>query len=49
MWRRGKPALATARDGVRYIGIAFRRAEDTEQGKAPVVLAQMFLNTGRYL
>jgi hypothetical protein len=41
----GKPwRLATARDGVCYIGIAFRRAE--EKGKTACCAAQMFLNSG---
>lgn len=43
----GKPwRLVTARDGVCYIGIAFRRAENTEEGKTACCAAQMFLNTG---
>ena len=43
----GKPwRLVTAREGVCYIGIAFRRAEDTEKGKTACCAAQMFLNTG---
>src|SRR5205807_5017415 len=41
----GKPwRLATARDGVCYIGLAFRRAE--EKGSTACCAAQMFLNTG---
>jgi len=41
----GKPwRLGTARDGVCYIGLAFRRAE--EGGKTACCAAQMFLNTG---
>lgn len=40
----GKPwKLATAREGVCYIGIAFRRTED---GKTACCAAQMFLNDG---
>lgn len=40
----GKPwRLISARDGVCYIGIAFRRADE---GKTACCAAQMFLNTG---
>jgi hypothetical protein len=42
----GKPwRLVTAREGVCYIGIAFRRA-DSGQGRTACCAAQMFLNTG---
>jgi hypothetical protein len=41
----GKPwRLGTARDGVCYIGLAFRRAEET--ARTACCAAQMFLNTG---
>lgn len=41
----GKPwKLAAAREGVCYIGIAFKRAE--EESKTACCAAQMFLNTG---
>lgn len=41
----GKPwRLATARDGVCYIGLAFRRSPDDE--RTACCAAQMFLNTG---
>lgn len=43
----GKPwRLVTARDGVCYIGIAFRRADVTGQGRTACCAAQMFLTTG---
>lgn len=43
----GKPwRLVTARDGVCYIGIAFRRTDTSERGKTACCAAQMFLNTG---
>jgi hypothetical protein len=43
----GKPwRLVSARDGVCYIGIAFRRAEDGDGGTTACCAAQMFLNTG---
>lgn len=43
----GKPwRLITARDGVCYIGIAFRRTEKSSGGKTATCAAQMFLNTG---
>ena len=43
----GKPwRLVTARDGVCYIGIAFRRVDTFEQTETACCAAQMFLNTG---
>lgn len=43
----GKPwRLVSARDGVCYIGIAFRRTSKDEKGKTACCAAQMFLNTG---
>ncbi len=43
----GKPwQLATARPGVCYIGLAFRRAERPQRGTTAVCAAQMFLETG---
>lgn len=43
----GKPwRLVTAREGVCYIGIAFRRTDTSERGKTACCAAQMFLNTG---
>lgn len=43
----GKPwRLVTAREGVCYIGIAFRRTDLSEKGKTACCAAQMFLNTG---
>ena len=43
----GKPwRLVTARDGVCYIGIAFRRAVTPERGETACCAAQMFLNSG---
>jgi hypothetical protein len=43
----GKPwRLATARDGVCYVGIAFRRAEGKHGHKTACCAAQMFLNSG---
>ena len=43
----GKPwKLITARDGVCYIGIAFRRTDTQEKGETACCAAQMFLNTG---
>ena len=43
----GKPwRLVTARDGVCYIGIAFRQANAEEKGDTACCAAQMFLNTG---
>ena len=43
----GKPwKLATARDGVCYIGIAFRKTDTHEVGKNACCAAQMFLDTG---
>ncbi|MCY3553614.1 MAG: hypothetical protein OXH39_24430 [Candidatus Poribacteria bacterium] len=38
--------LVTARDGVCYIGIAFRRAVTPEKGETACCAAQMFLDTG---
>ena len=43
----GKPwRLDTARDGVCYIGIAFRRAVTREKGETACCAAQMFLDSG---
>jgi hypothetical protein len=43
----GKPwRLATARDGVCYIGIAFRRAANPANNDTACCAAQMFLDTG---
>ena len=43
----GKPwRLISARDGVCYIGIAFRRIDMSENEKTACCAAQMFLNTG---
>ena len=43
----GKPwKLVTARDGVCYIGIAFRKTDTHEEGKNACCAAQMFLDTG---
>ena len=43
----GKPwRLMTARDGVCYIGIAFRRAVIPEKGETACCAAQMFLDSG---
>ncbi len=43
----GKPwRLATARDGVCYIGIAFRRVADPTNNDTACCAAQMFLDTG---
>jgi hypothetical protein len=43
----GKPwRLATARDGVCYIGFAFRRTDDGDYSKTACCAAQMFLDTG---
>jgi hypothetical protein len=43
----GKPwRLVTARDGVCYIGIAFRRVDTFEKTETACCAAQMFLNTG---
>lgn len=43
----GKPwRLVTARDGVCYIGIAFRRAVIPEKGETACCAAQMFLDSG---
>lgn len=43
----GKPwRLATAREGVCYVGIAFRRADGKHGPKTACCAAQMFLNSG---
>lgn len=43
----GKPwKLASARDGVCYIGISFKRTESGKDGKTASCAAQMFLDTG---
>lgn len=43
----GKPwRLVSARDGVCYIGIAFRRTGKDDKSKTACCAAQMFLNTG---
>lgn len=43
----GKPwRLVSAREGVCYIGIAFRRTDKSEKGRTACCAAQMFLNTG---
>ena len=43
----GKPwRLGTARPGVCYIGIAFRRTDDKRNGNSACCAAQMFLDTG---
>lgn len=43
----GKPwKLSTARDGVCYIGIAFRMASQTSAGRTACCAAQMFLDSG---
>jgi hypothetical protein len=43
----GKPwRLATARDGVCYVGIAFRRTETDTDQRTACCAAQMFLDTG---
>lgn len=43
----GKPwRLATAREGVCYVGIAFKRAEATRDERTACCAAQMFLDTG---
>lgn len=43
----GKPwKLASAREGVCYIGIAFRRTDDTQGANTACCAAQMFLNSG---
>jgi len=43
----GKPwKLSSAREGVCYIGIAFRRTDKSEKGRTACCAAQMFLNTG---
>ena len=43
----GKPwRLITAREGVCYIGIAFRRTDKSKDGKTACCAAQMFLDSG---
>src|SRR5262249_46853405 len=43
----GKPwRLVTARDGVCYIGLAFRKAEQSDNEATACCAAQMFLDTG---
>lgn len=43
----GKPwRLTSARDGVCYVGLAFRRAESPSDAKTACCAAQMFLDTG---
>ena len=43
----GKPwRLSTAREGVCYVGIAFRRTDDIEKPRTACCAAQMFLNDG---
>lgn len=43
----GKPwRLSTAREGVCYIGIAFRRTDKNKRGPTACCAAQMFLDTG---
>ncbi len=43
----GKPwRLSTARDGVSYIGVTFKKAELNEDEKTACCAAQMFLDTG---
>lgn len=43
----GKPwRLVSAREGVCYIGIAFRRTDASDKGRTACCAAQMFLNTG---
>jgi hypothetical protein len=43
----GKPwKLAAARDGVCYVGLAFRRTDDARQQNTACCAAQMFLNSG---
>ena len=43
----GKPwKLTSARRGVCYIGLAFRKASDSRKGKTAVCAAQMFLESG---
>lgn len=43
----GKPwKLSTPREGVCYIGIAFRRTESSDSDETACCAAQMFLNTG---
>jgi len=43
----GKPwRLATARDGVCYVGLVFRKADDKPNSRSACCAAQMFLDTG---
>lgn len=43
----GKPwRLATAREGVSYVGLAFRRADTSIRGRTAVCAAQMFIDSG---
>ncbi len=43
----GKPwKLSTARDGVCYIGISFRKTDEDGQSRSACCAAQMFLNSG---
>ena len=43
----GKPwRLMTAREGVCYLGLAYKKTEPTADGRAAVAAAQMFLDTG---
>jgi hypothetical protein len=43
----GKPwRLVTAREGVCYIGISFRRTDEADEAKTACCAAQMFLNDG---
>lgn len=43
----GKPwRLSTARDGVSYVGISFKRTEAGEKAKTACCVAQMFLDSG---
>lgn len=43
----GKPwKLSTARDGVCYIGISFRKTDESEKSRSACCAAQMFLNSG---
>jgi len=43
----GKPwKLASAREGVCYVGLAFRRSEISKDGRTACCAAQMFLDTG---
>lgn len=43
----GKPwKMATAREGVSYVGLAFRRADLSARGRTAVCAAQMFIDSG---